>query len=153
MEIDPEGKFLKECAKIEAVEADVEKLQGYIKKLRAENKKLSEQISGFEIQGFHNQLAALNNKISAMETSILKTQRTMAFDQLDAVQLHMIENARLQLKEYPSILRRVREHVIAEMAKVNVLIDSSSEPLEVAAQFRKDCVDYSNEHKLKVFRD
>jgi hypothetical protein len=46
-----------------------------------------------------------------------------------------------------------REHIIAEMAKTKVEINSSSEPLEIAAKFKRDCVEYSRKMHLDVFRD
>jgi predicted nuclease with TOPRIM domain len=153
MEIDPEEKFLREYAKIEALEADVEILQGNIKKLRAENKKLSEKISGFEIQGFNEQIAALDKKVYDLGKSILLTQRMVAFDRANTLQLHMIQIADIQFGKGTTPQQAIREHMIAEMAKVTVAVESSSEPLEIATKFRIDCVEYSKKMHLKSFRE
>jgi multidrug resistance efflux pump len=147
MEIDPEGRFLKECAKIEGLEADV-------KSIKRNLKKLSLKVDNLEIQGFYDQIAALDKRIGALERGMLDTQRTVAFNESDIVQVQMVDVAsrKLQSKD-PALYREIREHIIAEMAKTKLQIYSSSEPLTVSEQFRIHCVAYSKEHSLGVFRD
>ena len=147
MTIDPEQRFITECAKIAGLETNVKSIKSSIKKL---SKKLDE----LQIQGFYDQIAALDKKITELKENLLSTQYLLAIERIEIDELHLLEAARLKLsKSDPNNYLRVKEHILIEYTKAEENIKNSEEPLRVSIKFRKHCADYSKEQNLGAFRD
>ena len=145
MEIDPEKRFITECAKIAGLETNV-------KSFKRKLKELSDRLDALEIQGFYDQIAALNKKNDELTINLLKTQRELAHERINSLQLHIIQHIESRLTNDNSLRQKVREHVLLEVAKATTQIVSSPEPIKIANLFRDFCKKISKENKLGVFR-
>jgi hypothetical protein len=126
------------------------KLDKTVKSLKASNKKLSEKFDDIEIQGFHDQIQALNKRIDSIEGNILSLERVVAVIRIEATQLHMLQA--IGKADSPNRIEN-REHIISEHSKMKQQIIASSDPLSLMFQFDKDCTDYSKKQNLKAYRE
>jgi hypothetical protein len=145
VEIDPEQRFITGCAKIAGLEAGV-------KNLKSGLKKLSDRLDALEIQGFYDQITALNKKNDELASNLLETQRALAHERTNFLQLHMTQQIGLHFKNDNPLRQKLREDVLLRAAEATTEITSSPEPLKIANRFRKGCQDISKENHLSAFR-
>jgi len=143
IEHDPEKQYIEGLARIKCIEATISTIQSNIKNLKSSFQKLSARIDHIEIQRFQEQLTSLSS-------SLLETNRGIANFEIDFIQYHVINATRSQ--NISSVDRkRLSGYITLEFGRVQEAIKHSIEPLSIATEFRKKCVEVSKEYGLDAF--
>ena len=143
MEQDPEKQYIEGLARIRGIEATISTIKSDIKNLKSSSQKLSERIDSIGIQRFQEQITSLSS-------SLLETNRGIANFEIDFIQYHVINATRNQ--NLSSVDRkRLSGYITLEFGRVQEAIKHSIEPLSIATEFRKKCVEVSREYGLDAF--
>ena len=140
---DPEKQYIEGLARIKGIEATISTIQSNIKTLKPSFRQLSERIDHIEVQRFQEQITSLSS-------SLLETNRGIANFEIDFIQYHVINATRSP--NLSSVDRkRLSGYITLEFGSVQEAIKHSIEPLSIAAEFRKKCVEVSKEYGLDAF--
>jgi hypothetical protein len=132
----------------------IEKLQKDFRILKAQVTKLSNKKILFDIQGFNEQIATLNKKITEMEIVSLETRRFVANNFIEDLRLFLENWLNNPNTPLPSQLyQQVHEFLIRESATAQQAIAQSPSPISVAERFREKCEKYFKSCNLKAFQE
>lgn len=126
----------------------VRKLDKEVKSIKVQQKNQFKKLEVVDIQGFHDQIQALDKRIDRLEENMLYTQRILAKFIINIYQLNMQEEVQ---REHMN--PNVRETIIVEQTKAAKDVELSSEPIRVALKFIEFCIKYSKQVGIEVFRD
>ena len=148
MEIDPEQRFITECAKIAGLESSV-------KSLKLAVKKLSKQLDELQIQDFYKQIGTLNTRIDEMQKTTGSQSSRLHQDEGSLARLfinhHLLWALWYLIPRQDIVIEAVNANACIQLVRESAFVATEqtrhvNEPLPVVDKWYTECRDYFHKH-------
>ena len=113
--------------------------------------KLSNRIESLELMAFQDQILKLDDEVNSLNKSLIAIGRTVALNEMDSLQLHIILAIRQKLSATDPKRKRLEEYIAVKYTTAKEKLRDSPTPLAILFDFKNLCTNCSEKNNLRAF--